>query len=46
MVPGTEATLTFKRFPLVDAPLSPFRTHGRPAYSDQADFPDSESLGA
>lgn len=34
-----EATLTFNRFLLVDAPLSPFRTHRQPAYSDQTDWP-------
>ena len=36
-----EATLTFNRFLLVDAPLSPFRTHRQPAYSDQTDWPGS-----
>src|SRR5579862_5219890 len=30
-----ELTRSFNRFLLVDAPLSPFRTHRQPAYSDQ-----------
>jgi hypothetical protein len=38
-----DATQSFNRFLLVDAPLSPFRTHRQPAYSDQTELPDAAS---
>jgi hypothetical protein len=34
----TEAATSAQRFLLVDAPLSPFRTHRQPARSDQIDW--------
>lgn len=34
-----ESTESFNRFLMVDAPLSPFRTHRQPAFSDQTDAP-------
>ncbi len=35
-----EITESFNRFLMVDAPLSPFRTHRQPAFSDQIETPD------
>ncbi len=35
-----EMTETFDRFLMVDAPLSPFRTHRQPAFSDQVEALD------
>jgi hypothetical protein len=37
-----ESTVNFDRFLMVDSPLSPFRTHRQPAYSDQTEAPSGD----